>query len=91
MSRAKRAKSPNYARTLMSIASRPPKVRCFASQIEDKTLEQSEEIASMPFIFPHVALMPDAHVSMGSAVGAVIGTRGASVLAQSGPRALYCR
>lgn len=46
----------------------------FASDIEFNTLEQAKETASMPFIYPHVALMPDAHLGRGSAVGTVIPT-----------------
>jgi tRNA-splicing ligase RtcB (3'-phosphate/5'-hydroxy nucleic acid ligase) len=41
----------------------------FASQIDDNTVEQAKETASMPFVQPHVALMPDAHSGRGSAVG----------------------
>jgi tRNA-splicing ligase RtcB len=31
----------------------------------------------MPFIYPHMALMPDAHLGMGATVGSVIPTKGA--------------
>ena len=51
----------------------------FASQIDDNTIEQAKETASMPFIHPHVALMPDAHSGKGSAVGTVIPTIGAII------------
>jgi tRNA-splicing ligase RtcB len=34
----------------------------WASVLEDNTREQAERTASMPFIFPHLALMPDAHL-----------------------------
>ena len=56
----------------------------FASQIDDKTVEQAKETASMPFVYPHVALMPDAHVGKGSAVGTVIPTLGAVIPAAVG-------
>jgi tRNA-splicing ligase RtcB len=46
----------------------------WASILEPKTREQAEKTASMPFIFPHVALMPDAHYGLGSTVGSVIPT-----------------
>ena len=32
----------------------------WASILDDKARAQAERTASMPFIFPHVALMPDA-------------------------------
>ncbi|MCQ4148700.1 RtcB family protein [Rhodococcus qingshengii] len=56
----------------------------WASQIDDNTLVQAEETATMPFIFPHVALMPDAHSGKGSAVGTVIPTRDAVIPAAVG-------
>jgi len=56
----------------------------WASQIDDNTLVQAEETAMMPFIFPHVALMPDAHSGKGSAVGTVIPTRDAVIPAAVG-------
>jgi tRNA-splicing ligase RtcB len=37
----------------------------WASILEDKTRAQAERTAQMPFIVPHVALMPDAHASEG--------------------------
>ncbi len=56
----------------------------FASHIDDATLEQARQTASMPFIFPHVALMPDAHFGKGSAVGTVIPTEAAVIPAAVG-------
>jgi tRNA-splicing ligase RtcB len=56
----------------------------FASQIEDATIHQAMQTASMPFVHPHVALMPDAHLGKGSAVGTVIPTVGAVIPAAVG-------
>jgi tRNA-splicing ligase RtcB len=49
----------------------------YASLIEDNTMEQATNTAAMPFIEGHVALMPDAHLGYGGAVGSVVPTRGA--------------
>ena len=46
----------------------------WASILEASTLEQAERTARMPFVFPHVALMPDAHLGRGATVGSVIPT-----------------
>ena len=46
----------------------------WASVIDDATLEQARRTAAMPFVHPHVALMPDAHLGKGSTVGSVIPT-----------------
>lgn len=56
----------------------------FASEIDDETIEQAKQTASMPFVYPHVALMPDAHYGKGSAVGTVIPTLGAVIPAAVG-------
>ena len=49
----------------------------WASILEPQAREQAERTASMPFIFPHLALMPDAHQGKGSTVGSVVPTLGA--------------
>ncbi len=46
----------------------------WASILEDSTREQALQTATMPFVRPHLALMPDAHLGMGSTVGSVIPT-----------------
>lgn len=46
----------------------------WASIIEDNTLSQAEVTSRMPFIYPHLALMPDAHLGKGATVGSVIPT-----------------
>ena len=51
----------------------------WASQVDQETLDQVERISWMPFVEPHVSLMPDAHLGKGAAVGSVIPTRGAVI------------
>ena len=46
----------------------------WASILEDQTRQQAERTATLPFIFPHLALMPDAHLGKGATVGSVIPT-----------------
>lgn len=50
---------------------------CYASDIADNTIEQAIKCSQMPFIYPHIALMPDAHLGKGATVGSVIPTIGA--------------
>jgi len=52
--------------------------------VEPKALEQLRNIARLPFVFRHVAAMPDVHLGMGATVGSVIATRGAIVPAAVG-------
>jgi tRNA-splicing ligase RtcB len=56
----------------------------WASIIEPATLAQAEAAASLPFVFPHLALMPDAHLGKGATVGSVIPTLGAIIPAAVG-------
>ncbi|WP_072312671.1 RtcB family protein [Agrococcus sp. Marseille-P2731] len=56
----------------------------WASIIEDHTLEQARTASRMPFIHPHLALMPDAHLGRGATVGSVIPTLGAIMPAAVG-------
>ena len=46
----------------------------WASLLDDATLEQARRTSTMPFIHPHLALMPDAHLGKGATVGSVIPT-----------------
>lgn len=56
----------------------------WASILEDKTREQAVTTSTMPFIYPHLALMPDAHLGKGATVGSVIPTLGAIMPAAVG-------
>src|SRR4051794_41600587 len=56
----------------------------WASILEPSTREQAERTAAMPFIHPHLALMPDAHLGLGATVGSVIPTLGAIIPAAVG-------
>lgn len=56
----------------------------WASDIEPITLEQARTASRMPFIYPHLALMPDAHLGRCATVGSVIPTQGAIMPAAVG-------
>ena len=56
-----------------------PKLLSWASILEPGTRDQAMTTASMPFIHPHLALMPDAHLGLGATVGSVIPTLGAII------------
>jgi tRNA-splicing ligase RtcB len=51
----------------------------WASEVDQETVEQAAKIARLPFVVGPVALMPDAHVGLGSAVGCVFLTHGAII------------
>src|SRR3954463_11008509 len=51
-----------------------PRLMSWASILDDLTRAQAELSSQMPFIYPHLALMPDAHLGLGATVGSVIPT-----------------
>lgn len=61
--------SPNLINNVLS----------WASDIEPNTIAQAQRAADMPFVHRPLALMPDAHLGIGSTVGAVIATKGAII------------
>ncbi len=44
---------------------------------EEKAREQVRRVASLPFVYKWVAVMPDVHAGLGATVGSVIATTGA--------------
>jgi tRNA-splicing ligase RtcB len=67
---------------IISDTLRPIKV--WTDDIEEEAIIQLKNIANLPFIFHHVAVMPDAHAGKGSTVGTVIATQGAIIPAAVG-------
>ena len=53
-------------------------------QIEDEAMAQLHNLAKMPFIYKHIAVMPDVHFGLGATVGSVIATEGAIIPAAVG-------
>lgn len=51
----------------------------WGSDIEPGTIDQAKKATTLPFVGPHVSLMPDAHRGIGATVGSVIPTQGAIV------------
>jgi tRNA-splicing ligase RtcB len=52
--------------------------------VEDAAMAQLRNVASLPFVHSHVAVMPDVHWGMGATVGSVIPTKGAVIPAAVG-------
>lgn len=51
---------------------------------ETEAIEQLKRTASMPFVFKHVAAMPDCHLGVGATIGTVLPTKGACIPAAVG-------
>jgi len=56
----------------------------WASILDTNARDQARTASTMPFIHPHLALMPDAHLGKGATVGSVIPTLGAIIPAAVG-------
>ncbi|MEU3846268.1 RtcB family protein [Micrococcus terreus] len=56
----------------------------WASILDEKTRDQAIATSQLPFIHPHLALMPDAHLGRGATVGSVIPTLGTIIPAAVG-------
>src|SRR5262245_54525323 len=52
--------------------------------VEADAVEQLRRVASLPFVYKWVAVMPDVHVGIGATVGSVIPTTGAIIPAGVG-------
>lgn len=52
--------------------------------VEDQAKQQLKNLSALPFIFKHIAVMPDVHYGMGATVGSVIATQGAVIPAAVG-------
>jgi tRNA-splicing ligase RtcB len=63
---------------------RPIKAWIEGVELEDSARAQLVNIAKMPFIYKHVAVMPDVHWGMGATIGSVIATKGAVIPAAVG-------
>lgn len=52
--------------------------------VESGAIDQLRSITSLPFVFKHVAAMPDVHIGIGSTVGTVMATKNAVIPAAVG-------
>jgi tRNA-splicing ligase RtcB (3'-phosphate/5'-hydroxy nucleic acid ligase) len=52
-------------------------VKIWTNDAEPEAIAQLQNTARLPFVFKHVAAMPDVHFGLGATVGSVIATKGA--------------
>jgi tRNA-splicing ligase RtcB len=52
-------------------------VKIWTDRVEPQAMAQLKNTAALPFVFRHVAAMPDVHLGKGATVGSVIATKGA--------------
>ncbi len=54
-------------------------IKLWLEDIEEGALKQAKNLANLPFIFKHIAIMPDAHQGYGMPIGGVMATKGVVV------------
>ena len=54
------------------ITSEKQPIKLWLDDIEEGSLAQAQNLANLPFIFKHVAVMPDAHLGYGMPIGGVM-------------------
>lgn len=59
-------------------------VKIWTEDVDVGSIDQLKNVAHLPFVFHHVAAMPDVHVGMGATIGSVIATQGAVMPAAVG-------
>lgn len=59
-------------------------VKIYTDEIEPEAMQQLYNMAQLPFIHSHIAVMPDVHMGKGATVGSVIPTRQAIIPAAVG-------
>lgn len=59
-------------------------VKVWTDDIEHDAIQQLKNVAALPIVHGHVAVMPDVHLGIGATVGSVIPTKGAIIPAAVG-------
>jgi len=51
-------------------------IKMWLKDLEEGALEQAKNLANLPFVFKHIAIMPDSHQGYGMPIGGVLATKG---------------
>ena len=54
-------------------------VMIWASSVDAKSMQQIENLTTLPFLFHHLAIMPDVHAGMGMPIGGVLACKDAVI------------
>jgi tRNA-splicing ligase RtcB len=59
-------------------------IKMWLDEVEEGALQQAKNVANLPFVFRHTAIMPDAHSGYGVPIGSVFATKGVIVIGAIG-------
>lgn len=68
----------------LNLAAQAPVLSWADHDLGQQETQMAKNVASLPFVFKHVALMPDVHLGKGALVGSVIATKDAIIPAAVG-------
>ena len=68
----------------LDLSSKKPVLSWANHELDRREEQMASNVASLPFVFKHVALMPDVHLGKGALVGSVIATKDAVMPAAVG-------
>ena len=51
-------------------------IKMWLDDLEDSALQQAINLSKLPFVFKHVAILPDSHCGYGMPIGGVVATKG---------------
>ncbi len=68
----------------LNLSTRSPVLSWANHELSHDEIKMAKNVASLPFVFKHVALMPDVHLGKGALVGSVIATQDAIIPAAVG-------
>ncbi|NEP45595.1 MAG: RtcB family protein, partial [Okeania sp. SIO2H7] len=68
----------------LEISKEKPVLSWANHDLDHKEQQMARNVASLPFVFKHVALMPDVHLGKGALIGSVIATKEAIIPAAVG-------
>ncbi|MEO1693167.1 MAG: RtcB family protein, partial [Cyanobacteria bacterium J06631_6] len=63
----------------LDVASQKPVLSWANHELDRRETQMASNVASLPFVYKHVALMPDVHLGKGALVGSVIATNEAVI------------
>ena len=68
----------------LDLATNKPVLSWADHELSDRESQMAKNVASLPFVYKHVSLMPDVHLGKGALVGSVIATKDAVIPAAVG-------
>lgn len=70
------SKQTNEVKMEQVITTEKKPIKLWLNDIEEGALDQAKNLANLPFVFKHIAILPDSHQGYGMPIGSVLATDG---------------